>query len=628
MRDKGEIMILDKIQKENDIKLLEREELPGLAEEIREFLIEKISENGGHLGSNLGVVELTMALHLCLELPKDKIIWDVGHQSYTHKLLTGRREGFDTLRKYGGMSGFPKRRESECDAFGTGHSSTSISAGLGYAMARDLKGEEYSVVSVIGDGSLTGGMAWEALNNASRLETNFIIVLNDNNMSISENVGGLSAYLNSVRTKESYRNLKAGVENTLSKIPVYGEDIIKKVRKTKNGIKQFLVPGMLFEEMGLTYLGPVDGHNLDALCKAVQEARKVKGAVLLHVCTQKGNGYEPAMRHPARFHGAEPFVIETGIPKKKRLKANYTDVFSTVMRKMGDREPDVVAITAAMPDGTGLKRFRNMFPQRFFDVGIAEQHAVTFAAGLAAAGLIPVVAIYSSFLQRAYDQLVHDVCLQNLHVIFAIDRAGLVGSDGETHQGIFDLSYLQTIPNMCIMAPKNKWELSDMMKFAVQYEGPIALRYPRGEAYDGLSRFRAHMEYGKSEVIYDESEIALLAVGSMVKTAVEVREALKEMGYPCTLVNARFVKPLDTDKIMELQKEHKLLVTMEENVKNGGFGEAVLEYLTEIGSGVRYLNISLPDDYVEHGNVDILKKEMCIDAESIVKKIVAEYIGS
>lgn len=620
-------MILDKIQKENDIKRLDKGELAQLAVEIREFLIEKISENGGHLGSNLGVVELTMALHLCLSLPDDKIIWDVGHQSYTHKLLTGRREGFDTLRKFGGMSGFPKRKESACDAFGTGHSSTSVSAGLGYAVARDLKGENYSVVSVIGDGSLTGGMAWEALNNASRLDTNFIIVLNDNNMSISENVGGLSAYLNNVRTKESYRNLKAGVENTLAKIPVYGEDIIKKVRKTKNGIKQFLVPGMLFEEMGLTYLGPVDGHNIDALCKAIREAGKVKGAVVLHVCTQKGNGYEPAMRHPARFHGAEPFVIETGIPKKKRLKANYTDIFSTVMRKMGDREPDVVAITAAMPDGTGLKRFRNMFPSRFFDVGIAEQHAVTFAAGLSAAGLIPVVAVYSSFLQRAYDQLLHDVCLQNLHVIFAIDRAGLVGSDGETHQGIFDLSYLQTIPNMCIMAPKNKWELSDMMKFAVRYDAPIALRYPRGEAYDGLYRFRAEIVYGKSEVIYDEAEIVLFAVGSMVETAVQVRGALREMGYACSLVNARFVKPLDTELIMEMQKEHKLFVTMEENVKNGGFGESVLEYLTEIASSVRFLNISLPDDYVEHGSVEALKKEMCIDAESIVKKIVAEYIG-
>lgn len=620
-------MILDKIQKENDIKKLKKEEFPALAQEIRTFLIEKISETGGHLGSNLGVVELTMALHLCLNLPEDKIIWDVGHQSYTHKLLTGRREGFDTLRKYGGMSGFPKRKESECDAFDTGHSSTSISAGLGLAKARDLQKKEHTVVAVIGDGSMTGGMAWEAMNNASQMNTNFIIVLNDNNMSISENVGGLSAYLNSVRTGENYVNFKAGVENTLSKIPVYGENIIRSVRKTKNSIKQFLVPGMLFEEMGITYLGPVDGHNVDALCRVIEEAKNVKGAVLVHVCTKKGMGYEPAMRHPARFHGAEPFVIETGLPKKQKKKANYTDIFSTVMRKMGDREPNVVAITAAMPDGTGLKRFRNMFPERFFDVGIAEQHAVTFAAGMAAAGMIPVVAVYSSFLQRAFDQVVHDVCIQNLHVIFAIDRAGLVGSDGETHQGIFDLSYLSTIPNMCVMAPKNKWELSDMMKFAVSYTGPIALRYPRGEAYDGLQRFRAPIEYGKSEVIYDETEIALFAVGSMVRTAVEVREQLRSMGYACTLVNARFVKPLDKDLIRELANEHKLLVTMEENVKSGGFGEAVLEYVSETESDVRILTIALPDDYVEHGNVDLLKQEVGVDTESIVKRIVAEYIG-
>ncbi len=620
-------MILDRIQKENDIKQLSREELPQLAEEIRAFLIERISECGGHLGSNLGVVELTMALHLSFTLPSDKIIWDVGHQSYTHKLLTGRRDGFATLRKYGGMSGFPKHRESDCDAFDTGHSSTSISAGLGYAQARDLQGEEYYVVSVIGDGALTGGMAWEAMNNAARMNTNFIIVLNDNNMSISENVGGLSMYLNTVRTNEGYMNLKAGVENTLSKIPVHGENIIRRVRRTKNSIKQFFVPGMLFEEMGLTYLGPVDGHSIDQMVRVFREAKRVKGAVLVHVCTQKGQGYEPAMRHPARFHGAEPFVIETGLPKKKRLKANYTDVFSTVMRKMGDREPDVVAITAAMPDGTGLKRFQMKYPERFFDVGIAEQHAVTFAAGMAAAGLRPVVAVYSSFLQRAYDQILHDVCIQNLHVVFAIDRAGLVGSDGETHQGIFDLSYLSSIPNMCVMAPKNKWELSDMMKFAVGYEGPIALRYPRGEAYDGLSRFRMPIEYGKSEVLYDEAEIALLAVGSMVKTAVEVREMLRGMGYSCTLVNARFVKPFDEEQVIVLQKEHKLLVTMEENVKSGGFGEAVLDYLNEIGSTVRFLNVSLPDDYVEHGSVDILKANAGIDAESVTKRIVAEYIG-
>ena len=620
-------MILDKIQKENDIQNIEKAQLPQLAEEIRTFLIEKISENGGHLGSNLGVVELTMALHLSFHLPEDKIIWDVGHQSYTHKLLTGRRDGFDTLRKYGGMSGFPKRKESACDAFDTGHSSTSVSAGMGYAMASELRGDDNYVISVIGDGSLTGGMAWEALNNASRLKRNFIIVLNDNNMSIAENVGGFSEYLNQVRTREGYQNLKAGVENTLAKIPVHGEQLIRNIRKTKNSIKQFFVPGMLFEEMGLTYLGPYDGHNIDQLMRAFREAKQVNGAVLVHVCTQKGKGYGPAMRHPARFHGAEPFVIETGLPKKKRVKANYTDIFSTVMRKMGDREPDVVAVTAAMPDGTGLKRFKNMFPERFFDVGIAEQHAVTFAAGLAAAGLRPVVAVYSSFLQRAYDQVIHDVCIQNLPVIFAIDRAGLVGSDGETHQGIFDLSYLSAVPNMCVMAPKNKWELSDMMKFAVHYNGPIALRYPRGEAYDGLARFRAPIQYGKWETIYDENEIALLAVGSMVKTAVEVRERLKEMGYGCTLVNARFVKPLDQEDIRRLQQEHRLLVTMEENVKAGGFGEAVLEYLNQIKSQTRTMLIALPDDYVEHGNVDLLKQECGIDAESIVKKIVIEYIG-
>lgn len=620
-------MVLDKIQKENDIKELNAEELTLLADEIREFLIHKISISGGHLASNLGVVELTMAMHLTFNLPEDKMIWDVGHQSYTHKLLTGRKNGFDHLRKYGGMSGFPKRKESLCDAFDTGHSSTSISAGLGYAQARDIKGEKHYVISVIGDGALTGGMAYEALNNASQIKTNYIIVLNDNNMSISENVGGMSSYLGNLRTADAYTELKSGVTNTLSKIPVYGDRIVKRIRKTKSGIKQLFIPGMLFEEMGITYLGPIDGHNMEQVCKTFREAKKVNGAVLVHVCTKKGKGYEPAERHPARFHGAEPFEIETGIPKSKRVKSNYTDIFSTVMRKLGDREPEIVAVTAAMPDGTGLKRFRNMFPDRFFDVGIAEEHAVTFAAGLAAAGLKPVVAVYSSFLQRAYDQVLHDVCIQNLHVIFAIDRAGLVGSDGETHQGIFDLSYLSSIPNMCIMAPKNKWELSDMMKFAVAYQGPIALRYPRGEAYEGLREFREPVKYGKSEVIYDESEIALVAVGSMVKTAKEVRSRLRDTGYSCSLVNARFVKPYDSELLLELQKEHRLVVTLEENVKSGGFGEAVLDYFNQIGSRVKVLNITLPDDYVEHGNVDMLKQEVGIDADSVEKKILAAYIG-
>ena len=620
-------MVLEKINHPNDIKNLDKEELPLLAEEIREFLIRTISEGGGHLASNLGVVELTMAMHLVFDLPEDKMIWDVGHQAYTHKLLTGRRENFASLRKFGGMSGFPKRCESSCDCFDTGHSSTSISAGLGYVAARDLQGEDYSVISVIGDGSLTGGMAYEAMNNAARLKTNFIIVLNDNNMLISENVGGMSEYLGSLRTNDAYQELKQGVTDTLKKIPVYGDRVVQKIKRTKSGIKQLFIPGMLFEEMGLTYLGPVDGHNLDRLIRAFHEARKVNGPVLLHVFTKKGKGYAPAERHPARFHGAEPFDISTGVPLHKRAKANYTDVFATVMRKLGDRQENLVAITAAMPDGTGLKRFKNVFPDRFFDVGIAEQHAVTFAAGLAAGGMLPVVAVYSSFLQRAFDQIVHDVCIQNLHVIFAIDRAGLVGSDGETHQGIFDLSYLSLIPNLCVMAPKNKWELSDMMKFAVSYDGPIALRYPRGEAYDGLMEHRAPVVYGKSELLYDEERIALVAVGSMVKTAHEVRQNLKRKGFECTLINARFVKPLDEGRLLELTKEHKLIVTLEENVLDGGFGEHVSEFYEEIGSDVQVLNIALPDAYVEHGNVEVLKQECGIDAETIEKKIIAAAMG-
>ena len=620
-------MYLEQINQVNDIKKLDKNEWNALAQEIREFLIEKISVTGGHLASNLGVVELTMAMHLAFDFPQDKVVWDVGHQSYTHKLLTGRKAGFDELRKYGGMSGFPKRKESDCDCFDTGHSSTSISAGIGLVKARDLLGGNYSVISVIGDGALTGGMAFEALNNASQLKSNFIIVLNDNQMSIAENVGGISQYLNGLRSAEGYNNFKEGLQNTLEKIPVYGEGLVRQLKKTKSGLKQLVIPGMFFENMGITYLGPVDGHNMDQLIRAFNDAKKIRHAVLLHVCTKKGKGYAPAERHPSRFHGAEPFEIETGLPKHKRTKANYTDIFSTVMRKLGDRDDKVVAITAAMPDGTGLKRFRNMFPDRFFDVGIAEQHAVTFAAGLAAGGLKPVVAVYSSFLQRAYDQILHDVCIQNLHVVFAIDRAGLVGSDGETHQGIFDLSYLSSIPNMTFMAPKNKWELSDMLKFAVDYDGPIALRYPRGEAYDGLQEFRAPVEYGRSEMIYEEADIALLAVGSMVKMAEKVRDVLKETGYSCTLVNVRFVKPIDEELLEDLAKNHRLAVTMEENVRNGGFGDHVLEYVSDRELPLQVLNVALPDEYVEHGNVDLLYKEVGLDPELIAKRIITDYIG-
>lgn len=617
-------MLLDNIQKANDIQNIRPENYPELAEEIRQFLIEKISKTGGHLGSNLGAVELTMALHLSFHLPEDKLIWDVGHQSYTHKLLTGRRDGFESLRKYGGMSGFPKRKESECDCFDTGHSSTSVSAGLGMVKARDIQGQKHNIVSIIGDGSLTGGMAYEALNNAAKLETNFIIVLNDNNMSISENVGGVSKYLKSVRTANAYLDIKEGVYNTLKEVPKYGEKVVEGIRKAKSSFKQLVVPGMFFEDMGITYLGPVDGHDISAMLRTFQEAKHVRNAVIVHVITQKGRGFVPAERHPARFHGAEPFDINTGIPTKPRTTANYTDIFSTVMTKLGARDELVVAITAAMPDGTGLKRFRNMYPERFFDVGIAEEHAVTFAAGLAAGGLKPVVAIYSSFLQRAYDQILHDVCIQKLPVVFAIDRAGLVGSDGETHQGIFDLSFLSSIPNMNIMAPKNKWELSDMMKFALQLDAPVAIRYPRGEAYPGLPEFRAPVEPGKAELLYAEGDICLLALGSMVKTAEEVREKLHELGLKCSVVNARFAKPIDKRAVEWAAKNHKLVLTLEENVASGGFGEKVRDFMDSLENAGKLEIVAIPDEYVEHGNVDILKQEIGIDTESIVNRIRKE----
>ena len=610
-------MLLETIEKENDIKKIPLEQMPVLAQEIRDFLLESLSKTGGHLASNLGAVELTMALHYVFSLPKDKIIWDVGHQSYTHKILTGRKDGFKNLRQYGGLSGFPKREESPCDAYDTGHSSTSISAGVGYVCASKVSGEEYHVVSVIGDGALTGGMAYEALNNAASLNKNFVIVLNDNKMSISENVGGISSYLSNLRTAESYTDLKSEVKKTLNKVPGIGPVMVQRIHKTKDSIKQLMIPGMFFEDMGIKYLGPVNGHDCGRMIQIFQEAKKVNGPVLVHVQTEKGRGYEPARKHPARFHGTSAFNLEHGIPLKTGGKANYTDIFSTVMLKLADRIPNLVALTAAMPDGTGLKRFRNRFPQRFFDVGIAEEHAVTCAAGMALGGMIPVVAIYSSFLQRAVDQIIEDVCLQNLHVIFAIDRAGLVGSDGETHQGCFDLSYLSMIPNMTVLAPKNNWELSDMLKFAVRYQGPIAIRYPRGEAYDGLEEYREPMVYGKSELIFEGEETALLSVGSMVETAVEVREKLKADKINATLVNARFIKPLDTKILDRLALKHKKIVTMEENVKNGGFGMAVSEYMQEYHPEVKVQIIALPDAFITHGNPKLLKAKAGIDADSI-----------
>ena len=615
-------MLLDEIKKPNDIKKIPLSDMPELADEIRDFLIRSISETGGHLASNLGTVELTMALHLFLNFPQDKLIWDVGHQSYTHKLLTGRKDEFTTLRQYQGLSGFPKRNESDCDCFETGHSSTSLSAGLGFVKAKQLTGEKYNVVSVIGDGSLTGGLAYEALNNASKLNTNFIIILNDNNMSIAENVGGVSKYLNRVRTADTYLGLRDDVYNSLRGRSARNDKLIESIRRTKNTFKSFFVPGMFFEEMGITYLGPVDGHNVGEVLAALKNARRVRKAVIVHVKTEKGRGFEPAVRHPARFHGTGPFDLETGIPKKPRTVPNYTDVFSTVMCKLGKRDEKVVAVTAAMPGGTGLNRFRNIFPDRFFDVGIAEGHAVTFAAGLAAGGLKPVVAIYSSFLQRGYDEILHDVCRQQLPVVFAIDRAGIVGADGETHQGIYDLSYLSSIPGLTVMAPKNKWELSDMMKFAVSLGKPAAIRYPNREAYSGLSDFRTTVMAGRSEVIYREYGICLLAVGSMVQVAEQVRDLLKADDHPCSLVNARFVKPLDEELIREFSRDHELIVTMEENEGSGGYGSAVASFLKREDLNTGFISISAPDEYIEQGSVDILFRKAGMDAESVYNRIL------
>ena len=613
--------MLEKIKKPNDIHKIALADFPALADEIRQFLIESVSRTGGHLASNLGVVELTMALHNVLDLPKDKIIWDVGHQAYTHKILTGRKEGFARLRMEGGMSGFPKRKESPCDAFDAGHSSDSISAGLGYVRARDLSGDNYYVVSVIGDGALTGGMAYEALNNAAELKTNFIIILNDNNMSISRNVGGMSSYLSALRTAESYTGMKLSVTKTLKKVPKVGTALVDTVRKTKSSIKQLIIPGMLFENMGLTYLGPVDGHNMRQMMKLFNEAKRVEGPVIVHVLTEKGRGYRPASLHPDRFHGTGPFDIKTGKPLAVKKGLTYTEVFSNTMKDLGRKEKKLVGITAAMPEGTGLKEFGRLFPDRFFDVGIAEEHAVSFAAGLALGGMIPVVAIYSSFLQRSVDQILQDVCMQNLHVIFAIDRAGIVGADGETHHGCFDLSYLTMMPNMTVMAPKNQQELKEMLEFAVKADGPCAIRYPKGHAYQGLEEFQSPVEYGKSEVLFRGTGTAILSVGSMTEICEKVYTELKERGDNPTFVNARFVKPLDTSLLDELAKDHSLFVTVEENVKNGGFGEHVAAYMEACHPECRVLPIAIWNRFIGHGEIESLRAEVGLSAPEILGAI-------
>lgn len=618
-------MLLETIQGPNDIKNIGAADYERLAQEIRDFLIQKVSEHGGHLASNLGVVELTMALHLVLELPKDKIVWDVGHQAYTHKLLTGRQEGFNTLRSFGGMSGFPKRNENECDCFNTGHSSTSISAASGLLEAKEQKGEDGVVVAVIGDGAMTGGMAFEGLNNIEDKKGHLIIILNDNEMSISPNVGGMSQYLLRIRSSKRYNAMKLHIQNRLKKIPGCGERMIRTIRRTKGSLKQLLIPGMLFENMGISYWGPVDGHNIKKLVDILQDAVAAPEPVLIHVLTQKGKGYYPAESHPEKFHGVSPFEIETGKCKEDDGKKTYTQIFGESLVCLGRENKNLIAVTAAMEEGTGLGEFHRTFPERFYDVGIAEQHAVTFAAGLAAGGIKPVVAVYSSFLQRAYDQILHDVALQRLPVVFAVDRAGIVGSDGETHQGVFDLSYLSSIPGMAVMAPKNGSELAEMLRFSCSYDGPIAVRYPRGAAYQGLSEYQAPIEFGKSELIYEESEIALLVVGSMMEDAEKIRYILKQSETRVTLVNVRFVAPFDKLLIRKLAQTHKLLVTMEENVKRGGYGEAVASYVMEQDLNVKVLTVALPDRYIPQGTRRELLRECNMDVETLAGRIWNAY---
>ena len=613
--------LLEKIKQPNDIKHISKADYKPLAREIRHFLVQKISRTGGHLASNLGTVELTMAMHLCCDFPHDQIVWDVGHQCYTHKILTGRQEGFDHLRQFGGLSGFPKREESDCDAFDTGHSSTSISVALGMAKARDIKGEAHRIFAVLGDGALSGGMAYEALNNAARLKSNLIIVLNDNQMSISKNVGGMSNYLGKIRTDKNYTGLKEDVEKALSQLPV-GDRVANKIRGVKDLVKRVFIPGMLFEDMGLTYIGPIDGHNIGQMVTAFQNASQMNEAVIVHVCTKKGKGYRPAEQNPSRFHGISPFNLKDGsdLAGGKEEKS-YTEIFSDTIVDMAAKDERVCAISAAMPEGTGLSPMAKKYPKRFFDVGIAEEHAVTFAAGMAAGGLRPVVALYSTFLQRAYDQMIHDVCIGKFPVVFAVDRAGLVGSDGETHQGIFDLAFMRSMPNLTIMAPKNGWELKEMMEFAIRQDAPVAVRYPRGAVWEGLSEYIQSIEIGKSEWISRGNTIALLAVGTMVEIAWEVKEILEKSGLSVSVINARFVSPMDEEMLEELLQKHSMVVTMEEGVIAGGFGEGVAAWYE--GKNMTVHSIGLPNQFIEHGSVKELKEKYGLDKASVAQKILA-----
>ncbi len=617
--------LLKEINQPGDLKKLDVDQLSQLAREIRRYLVEVVSNGGGHLSSNLGVVELSIALHYCFDSPKDKMIWDVGHQSYVHKILTGRREALKNIRKYNGISGFPKTQESQHDSFNTGHSSTSISAALGFASARDLLKQDNYVISIIGDGALTGGLAFEALNNASNLKSNFIVILNDNQMSISENVGGISLYLDSIRTAGFYHEVKEDVQKVLRRIPKYGEGVINAVRDVKDSVKQLFVPGMFFEEMGFTYLGPIEGHNIRQLITTLNQAKKVNGPTLIHINTTKGKGYKPAEAYPTKFHGTKPFEKSSGdIIGESSSKRGYSEVFGHKLKALASADKKIVAITAAMPEGTGLQEFSKRFPKRFFDVGIAEQHAVTFAAGIAMSGLKPFVPIYSTFLQRAYDQLLHDVCLQKLPVVFGVDRSGLVGEDGETHQGVFDTSYLNHMPNMTIMAPKNTYELEAMMDFAAEYtEGPIAIKYPRGnDELEDINEIES-IEFGKAEYIINGKEIAIIAVGSMLHNALEVCNNLSQKKMTPTLINARFVKPVDTNMLLDIAKTHNVIAVIEENTVIGGYGSRILEIFANNKIQKNVLLCGIEDEFVSHGSRNELLNDCGLSIEKLTEKITA-----
>ncbi len=617
--------LLDTIDSPADLKRLPPEELPELADEIRRFLLASVSRTGGHLASNLGCVELTIALHYCFTTPTDKIIWDVGHQAYTHKILTGRRETFHTQRQFKGLSGFPKRSESPHDAFGAGHSSTSISAGLGIAVAESLQNTNGKAIAVIGDGSLTGGIAFEALNQAGHLRKNLIVILNDNEMSISRNVGALSSFISRKMTGSYYRDLKKEMQGLLKGIPSIGGNILHFARKAENSLKGFLTPGTLFEALGFDYIGPLQGHDLPQLIEVLQNARDIEVPVLVHVMTVKGKGYEAAEKNPALFHGVGPFDPAVGPAPAKTSTVSYTGVFGSTMIRLANEDPKIVAITAAMPEGTGLTPFSAAHPDRFFDVGIAEQHGLTFAAGLAADGFRPVAAIYSTFTQRAYDQVFHDICLQKLPVVLALDRAGLVGDDGPTHHGVFDLSYLRHLPEMVVMAPKDENELQHMLKTAVSCGRPVAVRYPRGNGYGvTMDPELRELPIGRGEVIKDGKDATILAIGSTVYPARDAARILESRGIDLSVVNARFVKPLDRDLILDAARRTGALITVEENVLQGGFGSAVLELLEEEGvTNVRVKRIGIPDRYIEHGSQAQLRKELGLDADGIAATVEA-----